>query len=217
MGPATMEILEIHGEACDRDLFSWPLAVGAIPVRALNDALDSQEQLAQVERLYQIVVGAELKALDAVALRGAGCEHEDGKLLISLSYLAGYLKAVDFLEHQVQNDQIELLARLHRQCLLTASGHAHRIAFLFKIELQGARKISFVLYQQDSCLALRFSFVAHLFSRITLGFRELLLVPRNAQYLRTRGSRTLKVDPRPGPALAAHTLPPWSRTMLRTM
>ena len=53
-----------------------PDRVGEVAVRAAQQRLDPAQQLAQAERLGQVVVGAQLQADDLVDLLVTGGQHQ---------------------------------------------------------------------------------------------------------------------------------------------
>ena len=89
---------------------------------AAEDRADSRHQLTHAERLGQVVVRAELEAGDAVALRAARGEHQDGNG--PRRWIAPQLAAdgqpVEIGEVEIEDDEIAF-ALLHRkQPFLTA-------------------------------------------------------------------------------------------------
>src|SRR5256886_13835056 len=69
-----------------------------------QQGLDAREQLAEPERLAQVVVGAELQAEDLVALHALGGQHQAGSGGTLLSPLLEQLVAVAARKHDVEND-----------------------------------------------------------------------------------------------------------------
>ena len=116
------QVLEIDRVAADGDLAARALALG-VPVRALEHALDAQQQLSQVERLDHVVVGADLQPVDPILFGGARGEDEDRQFLVSQADLARDLEAVDLLlDHDVQDEQVERVGLLQPERLLPARG-----------------------------------------------------------------------------------------------
>ena len=75
---------------------------------APQDRADARHQLAQAERLRDVVVGPELEAGDAIVLARARRQHDDGHLLQirARSNDSADLDAVDDRQIQIQDQQI---------------------------------------------------------------------------------------------------------------
>ena len=71
---------------------------------AAEDALDAGDELARVERLRQVVVGADLEADDLVDVLVAGGQHQD-RHVGGLADAPADLEPVDVGQHQVEDDQ----------------------------------------------------------------------------------------------------------------
>ena len=79
-------------------------------LRAAEDGVNARRQLARVERLGQIVVGADLQADDAIDVLAAGREQNDGNDE-SPPKLAQNLEAVLLGQHHIENDELVAAAR----------------------------------------------------------------------------------------------------------
>ena len=73
--------------------------------RAPHDRADPGDQLAQPERLDDVVVGAELEPDDAVGLLAAG-GHDDDRDARALAQLPADVEAVDVRQAQVEQDEV---------------------------------------------------------------------------------------------------------------
>ena len=82
------------------------LGVGEVAVGAPQEGLDAAHQLAQAERLGQVVVGAELQADDLVDLVVARGEQEDRRLGAVGAQAAQHLEAVDARQADIEDDQV---------------------------------------------------------------------------------------------------------------
>ena len=73
-----------------------------------HDRADARGQLAQAERLRDVVVGAELEARDAIVLARARRQHDDGHMLQVRARLddPADFDAVDDGQIQIQDEQI---------------------------------------------------------------------------------------------------------------
>jgi hypothetical protein len=91
-------------------------------LRASQHRLHAAAELAYGERLGDVVVSAELEAQHLVDLLDACGEHDDrhGALCPDL---AADLEAVDFRQHQVEYDEVELVVAqtLQRLCAVTGA------------------------------------------------------------------------------------------------
>src|SRR5438445_2078765 len=99
-----------------------------------QQGLDAREQLAEPERLAQVVVGAELQAEDLVALHALGGQHQDGSGGTLLSHLLEQLVAVAARKHDVENDQVDVRLERHAQAGLAVLGDAHFVAVPAQVE-----------------------------------------------------------------------------------
>ena len=97
---------EVEGAAVDFD----QLRCGGCCAGAAAEGLDAREQLADRERLGQVVVRACPKPRYLVVLGAAGGEHQHGKRRSCPAQPAAHLDAVDVRQHQVEDHEIEGLA-----------------------------------------------------------------------------------------------------------
>ena len=84
---------------------------GSSLTRSTGDGVDASQELANAERLDQIVVGAELEAHDAVDLVSAGADDDDRHARAG-AQLTAHLEAVAVGEAQVEQHEI-VLGRRH--------------------------------------------------------------------------------------------------------
>ena len=90
---------------------------------AAQHRVDARHQLARVEGLGQVVVGAHLQADDAVDVVALGGEHDDRGRGRLRAQAAADRQAVLARQHQVEHHQVVALAR---QLLVHARGVGHR-------------------------------------------------------------------------------------------
>ena len=72
--------------------------------------VDARDELARVERLRQVIVGAHLEADDAIdvlALRG---QHDDGRRVARAAQAPAHRQAVLAGQHQVEHEQVRRVA-----------------------------------------------------------------------------------------------------------
>ena len=123
--------------------------VGEVAVRAPQERLDPAQELAQAERLREVVVRTELETDDLVDLVVTGGQHEDRHLGTGRADAAQRLEAVDAGEAHVEDDQVRGLAGRDLQALLAGSGDADVVALLLQGVLDPARDGVLVFDDQD--------------------------------------------------------------------
>src|SRR5438105_12881002 len=101
-----------------------------------QQGLHAREQLAEAERLAQVVVGAELQTEDLVALHPLGRQHQDGSGRALLSHLLEQLVAVEARKHDVEHDQVDVQLERHAQAGLAVLGDAHLVAVPAQVEAE---------------------------------------------------------------------------------
>jgi hypothetical protein len=82
---------------------------GRAVATAAQDGADARQQLARLEGLGQVVVGAELQADDPVHRVALGGEHQHRHLAgvaRQRAHAAAHFQAVDVRQHQVQHHQV---------------------------------------------------------------------------------------------------------------
>src|SRR5205814_2375016 len=116
---------------------------------APQDRLHPRQQLARLEWLGQIVVGAELEPDDAIHGIAARGEHQDRRLRLHPD-AAAHIKTIDVGQREVENDAIEALARVARDAEL-ALGRNHDVkARLAEIALHHLGKTRVIFDEQDA-------------------------------------------------------------------
>ena len=120
-----------------------PAALGAAEHR-----LDAGHQLAGVEGLGHIVIGAQLQADDLVHVVGAGGEDDDGDVA-RLAQLAADLEAVHLRHHDVEDDQVGLVGLDLLQRLTAVIGGLDLESFLGEVEAGELDDIPLVVDDQD--------------------------------------------------------------------
>ena len=117
------------------------LAVGR---RAAKDRLHARDELARVERLRQVVVGADLEADDLVDVLVARGQHQDRHVGAAAQPPAD-LDPVDVGQHQVEDDQRRAAGPRLRQRVVAGRGHLHVVARVLEVERDERRDRGFVL------------------------------------------------------------------------
>ena len=127
------------------------LALDLAPLRggAPEDRLHAGDELARVERLGQVVVGADLEADDLVDVLVAGGQHQD-RNVGALADPAADLDPVDVGEHQVEDDQGRRRGLELRQRLVPVRRGPHQIPGVLEVERDEGRDRALVLDDQDA-------------------------------------------------------------------
>ena len=116
--------------------------VGQVAVRAPQERLDPAHQLAQPERLRQVVVRAELEPDDLVDLVVAGGQDEDRRLRAGGAEPAQDLEAVHAGQADVEDDEVRRLVRRELEALLAGAGDGDLVALLLEgvLDARGRRR-----------------------------------------------------------------------------
>ena len=103
-----------------------------------------QHQLPGAEGLGDVIVGAQLKAFDAVQLLAAGRQHDDGRI-VTAADAAAHFPPVHPGEHQVQNDQVGLRAPKRVQRVMAVGRRDDVETFPFQVRGDEAAHVLLVL------------------------------------------------------------------------
>jgi len=115
-----------------------------------QDGFDMRHQLTPIERLCQIIIGAEAEALDlAVEVRVAGQDQDRG-IGAGAPQLANDLVAVDVRQHQVDNSEVVIIQPADFQALLPQAGDIAAVSLGFQDSLDAACDRRIVVDQQDT-------------------------------------------------------------------
>src|ERR1035437_5448131 len=126
------------------------LGIGQVAISPAKERLDATHQLAQPERLGDVVVRAKLQADDLVHLFVAGGQHQDRRLGAARAEATEYLEAVDTGQSNIKDHEIRRLAKGKLKPLLAGTGHSDLIALLLEGVLDSPRDGVFILDDQDS-------------------------------------------------------------------
>jgi hypothetical protein len=108
------------------------------------------QQLAEVERLGEVVVGAGVEAGDAVLDGVAGGQHQDRRQHPGGTEPVAGLEAVDARQHHVEHDRVVGVGVRHPEGVLALYRHVREQAFLTEALANQARKLDFVLHDQHA-------------------------------------------------------------------
>ena len=123
-------------------------AAASAAVGPAQDRLDPGDQRARVERLRDVVVGAELEADDRVDVVVPRGEHEDGRVAAPPD-LPADLEAVDLRQHQVEDDEVGLVPAVELEARLAVAGGDDRPALLLEVEPEEVDDVPLVVDDQD--------------------------------------------------------------------
>ena len=123
--------------------------IGQVAVRAPQERLDPAHQLAQPERLGQVVVGSQLEPDDLVDLVVASGQDEDRHLRAGRAQAAEDLEAVHAGKPDIEHHEVRRLAGRDVEALLAGPGDRDLVALLLEGVLDPAGDGVFVLDDQD--------------------------------------------------------------------
>ena len=146
------------GRSGGRGVRLGPVGVGDVAVLALlpppfvppQQALDPRQQLGEVERLGDVVVGAELEAVDHVVRLVARGEHQDRREVAVLAQPLADLEAVDLGQADVEQDEV-VAPRLGRgQPGAAVAGDVDVVLLAVQVDAQALGEGFLVLDEQDA-------------------------------------------------------------------
>src|SRR5664280_939487 len=123
--------------------------IGEVAVGAPEQRLDPAHQLAQAERLGEVVVRPELEADDLVHLVVPGGQDQNRHLSVGRTDPAQDLKTVHARQADVEDDQVGRLVRREVQPLLAGPGDRDLVPLLLEGVLDAARDRVLVFDDQD--------------------------------------------------------------------
>ena len=124
------------------------LELAALRRGAPQDRLDPRDELARVERLRQVVVGADLEPDDLVDVLVARGQHQDRHVGALAQPLAD-LDPVDVRQHQVEHDQRRRVRGRLAERVGAGRRRPDRVARVLQVERDERRDRALVLDDQD--------------------------------------------------------------------
>ncbi len=115
---------------------------------AAEDGADACGELAGVERLGHVIVGAELEAEEAGYIFAAGCEHDDGNLAGGADALEDFC-AGQGGEHNVEDDEIEIAAEGADGAFAAIVDGLHVHAFRGEIFADQRGKLTVIIHEEN--------------------------------------------------------------------
>ena len=116
---------------------------------AADEGSQTGQELAERERLRQVVVGTRIESCHTIGDRCAGRQHEDGRPVAAGAYLPAYLEAVDVGQHHVEDDGVVGVFGCGPDAVLAGSVEVDRVALLLQPTLQETGHLHLVLDDQD--------------------------------------------------------------------
>jgi hypothetical protein len=117
------------------------------PVRAPppDERAQSRTELAEAERLRQVVVGADVEPVDAIGDRVAGGEQQDRRPSIGCAEPAADLEAVDARQHHVEHDRVVVVLGPEPEAVGSVARYVDGVAVLAQATLEQGGHPRFVL------------------------------------------------------------------------
>ena len=124
--------------------------------------MDARQQLARLEGLGQVVVGADLEADDAVDVLDLGRQHDDRRHVVGGTQPATDRQAVFAGQHEVEDDQMHRLAGEQAVQRLGVFGEQDLEAFLGQVASQQVANAGIII-DDDDAIRSRISSCIHRF------------------------------------------------------
>ena len=113
-----------------------------------DNGLHPGNQLAPVERLRQIVVSAEAKALDLVIQLGKAGKNKDRCLDLRATQAAQNLIAVEVWQHKIEENDVVVIEPANFEAVFSVFRHINHKPFGFQHELNALGCGEIVFYQE---------------------------------------------------------------------
>ena len=117
--------------------------------------LDARHELARIERLREVVVGADFEpddAVDVVAFRG---QHDDRHVFVAAAQPPADRQTVLARQHEVEDHEIVALARELPVHLGRIRHGAHAVTLLAEVAIEQIAQPRVVVDDEDFCLGFR--------------------------------------------------------------
>ena len=111
--------------------------------------LDSGKQFQHVERFGDVIVRPDLQTQNFIDRLSASTEHQNGCCNQLLAQLPANLEATFPRNHDVQDDQVEVIARRSLDARIPIRSGFYAVTFTLQAVLKGRSKPRFVFDQED--------------------------------------------------------------------
>ena len=135
----------VHGHVGEAEHLAGP--VGA---RAPQERAQPCQQLLERERLHEVVVGARVQALHAVADADAGGQHQDRRAVAVGAEAAGHLEPVDAGHEHVEQQRVGRLGRDLVQRLAAVGRELDLVALEHERALERSADCGLVVDHEDA-------------------------------------------------------------------
>src|SRR5579872_539061 len=159
--------LDLLAAASDEARFGVDREIGAIEHRGFGQprtaerGLQARDELAELERLGEVVVGAGGQALDLVRHLVLGAQHDDRRFGEPADH-GQQRDAVDLRHHDVEHDDVRLPVAYEREALSAVGGTADFEAFFGESDLEQRADVALVIDDGDAGGCLHSSTIAPL-------------------------------------------------------
>ena len=110
---------------------------------------DAGEELVELERLGEIVVGARVQSADHVLDGVAGSEHEDRSVTTFPSELVGDLESILLRQQQVEQDDVVIIGVCQHGGLLAIRGHVDDVSLFLQSVVDESGHLGVVFDDED--------------------------------------------------------------------
>lgn len=117
---------------------------------AADESAHAGLQFGESERLDEVIVGACVKAFDALLDEAASGEHENGRLNFFLAKFAAEFDAGHAREAYVEKDGVVWIFGREAEAFFAGKGDVHGVSILTKRASHKARDFAFVFDEQDA-------------------------------------------------------------------
>ena len=117
---------------------------------AAQHGLDARDQLARIERLAEIVVGADLKPDDAVDVLFQRGQKNDGYARALCPQVAAKIEARAVWQHHVEHDEIDLMRGKTLVQLVAICGERHSVPLALDVTGEKLADLGIVVGDEDT-------------------------------------------------------------------
>ena len=119
-------------------------------IKATEESAHAGIEFGEAEGFDEVVVGSGVESVHAVGDEAAGGEHEDGDGVLALADLAADGEAVEFGEHEVEEDEVGGFFEGEGEALFAVGGGDHAMSFCFEGVGEADAQGGFVFDEKDA-------------------------------------------------------------------